>query len=98
MPKGEKIGGLWDNQKDGNVYMRGRIGDQKVIIFHNGFKKESKHPDWIVYEDLPMAGGGTRADSTPAIQPRYQQPEEPAKQAYIPGDTYAADESDDIPF
>jgi len=46
----EKIGALWINQdKNGNDYMTGTIGGKKVIIFSNKYKKESKHPDWLVY-------------------------------------------------
>ena len=50
MAEMEKIGALWVNQdRNGNDYMTGIIGGKKVIIFSNKYKKESKHPDWLVY-------------------------------------------------
>jgi uncharacterized protein (DUF736 family) len=64
MAQMEKIGALWINQdKNGNDYMMGNIGGKKVIIFSNRNKKESKHPDWIVYpqqsrEELPPKDEG----------------------------------------
>ena len=45
-----QIGGLWENKdKKDNVYLSGYLGNAKIIIFKNGFKKEQKHPDWIMY-------------------------------------------------
>lgn len=54
MAKLEQCGVLWVNQdKNGNDYMIGTVGGKKVIIFSNRNKKESKHPDWIVYPQQP---------------------------------------------
>jgi len=54
MPQLEKIGALWINQdKNGNDYMMGTIGGKKVTIFSNKYKKESKHPDWLVFPQQP---------------------------------------------
>ena len=54
MAQMEQIGSLWTNQdKNGNDYMMGTIGGKKVIIFSNKRKKESKHPDWLVYLQQP---------------------------------------------
>ena len=30
--------------------MSGNVGDTKVVIFKNTYKKEDKHPDYVVYE------------------------------------------------
>ncbi len=50
MAQKDKIGALWKNiSQKGDEYLTGVIGGKKVIIFLNKNKKESKHPDWIVY-------------------------------------------------
>jgi hypothetical protein len=45
-----KLTGLWVNKsKDGNTYLKGKIGDTDILIFKNKFKKEAKHPDWTLF-------------------------------------------------
>lgn len=45
-----KIGALWKKEsKSGKVFFTGNFGDAKIIIFDNTFKKESKHPDYVMY-------------------------------------------------
>ena len=51
MAQEDKIGALWlQKDKNGNTYMSGNVGDTKVVIFKNTYKKEDKHPDYVVYE------------------------------------------------
>ena len=45
----EKIGVLWlKKDKNGKLYMSGKIREGKIYVFRNKFKKEDKHPDYIV--------------------------------------------------
>ena len=45
----EKIGALWlRKDKNGKLYMSGKIREEKIYVFRNKFKKEDKHPDYIV--------------------------------------------------
>jgi uncharacterized protein (DUF736 family) len=45
-----KITSLWKNKdKNGNTYLSGRLGDMQIKIFTNQYKKEDKHPDFIMY-------------------------------------------------
>jgi len=45
-----KFGGLWSNEaKNGTTYLIGNFGDAKILVFPNSFKREPKHPDFIVY-------------------------------------------------
>jgi uncharacterized protein (DUF736 family) len=51
MAQEDKIGALWlQKDKNGKTYMSGSVGETKVVIFKNNYKKEDKHPDYIVYE------------------------------------------------
>jgi hypothetical protein len=36
--------------KKGNEYFEGTFLAEEIIVFKNSFKKENKHPDWIIYE------------------------------------------------
>jgi len=45
-----QLGGLWQNDdKDGQTFFSGYLGNAKLLIFKNGYKKEDKHPDYIMY-------------------------------------------------
>jgi hypothetical protein len=47
-----KLTGLWSNiDKNGNLCLSGYLGDSKLLIFANTYKKEDKQPDFIVYID-----------------------------------------------
>jgi len=48
-----KISGLWLNKtNEGETYMAGTIGQVRIIILKNSFKKEgSKEPDYNLYFD-----------------------------------------------
>ncbi len=50
-----KIGALWENhnEKDGSVWFSGKLGDANLTVSPNQFKKEDKHPDYIVYVSKP---------------------------------------------
>lgn len=50
-----KIGALWMAEGKNGKFMSGRItvdGDQeiRILVFKNGYKEESKHPDYVIYE------------------------------------------------
>ncbi len=50
MKDGIKLTSLWKNKTEkGQEYFSGYLGDAKLMIFPNGYKKEDKHPDYIVY-------------------------------------------------
>ena len=51
--KDDKLGALWVKTSTRCDYMSGEINGQKIVVFANGFKKEDKHPDWIVYKSQP---------------------------------------------
>lgn len=45
-----QLGGLWQNtSKKGEKYLVGYLGNLRLIIFRNKFKKEEKHPTHIMY-------------------------------------------------
>lgn len=47
-----QLGGLWINEsKKGEKYMVGYLGNLRLLIFKNQYKKEEKHPDYIMYVD-----------------------------------------------
>lgn len=67
-----QITGLWLNEtQDGQKYFTGYMGNARVLIFRNGYKKEDKHPDYILYvsENKPRDDDGedapARDDSIP---------------------------------
>lgn len=44
-----QITGLWLNEdKNGNPYFTGYMGNAKLLIFKNQYKEEEKHPDYIM--------------------------------------------------
>lgn len=45
-----KLGSLWSNEaKNGTTFLSGNLGDAKILVFPNSFKREAKHPDFIIY-------------------------------------------------
>lgn len=45
-----EIGGLWENEKDGNTYFSGKLNGARLLVFKNKFKKPGeKSPDWRMY-------------------------------------------------
>lgn len=47
-----KLTALWTNKdKEGKTYLSGYLGDTRLVVFTNGYKKQEKEPDWIVYVD-----------------------------------------------
>lgn len=45
-----QLGGLWVNEsKSGVKYMTGYMGNLKLMIFRNNFKKEDNQPDYVMY-------------------------------------------------
>lgn len=64
-----ELGVLWEKQSARGTYFTGKIGDQPVVVFKNGNKKEgSKAPDWRVMK--PQA----REASTPEAGHNLNQP------------------------
>jgi uncharacterized protein (DUF736 family) len=48
-----ELGALWEKQGAKGTYFTGKIGDQPVVIFKNGNKKEgSNAPDWRVMKPV----------------------------------------------
>ena len=48
-----ELGVLWEKQGKKGTYFTGKIGDQPVVVFKNGNKKEgSKAPDWRVMKPV----------------------------------------------
>lgn len=45
-----KLMGLWENEdKQGQIYLSGTLGNARVLVFRNGFKKPGDNsPDWVV--------------------------------------------------
>ncbi len=46
----EKIGALWIKDGKQGKFMSGIIGGKSVLIFKNTRKKDSKHPDYEVFQ------------------------------------------------
>ena len=46
--KGVKLAGLWRNEKDGVVYLSGPLGNARVCIFPNKFRKGDKEPSHVM--------------------------------------------------
>ena len=75
MPTDEKkpfvkipITGLWRNATEqGSTYLSGNLGNARIMIFSNGFKKEgTKQPDYIMYlmPGTPKPKSGSTDDSS----------------------------------
>jgi hypothetical protein len=46
-----KVGALWlQKDKNGKTYMSGNVGETKIVVFKNNYKKEDKHQDYLIYE------------------------------------------------
>lgn len=60
----EKLGALWAKHKSGapmdRPFFTGVVTidgqDTRIVVMANGFKKEDKHPDLIVYRDTYTPG------------------------------------------
>lgn len=56
-----QIGGLWKNKTSaGKPYLAGYLGNARLLVFPNGFKKEDKQPDYVLY----VAPGKPREDDS----------------------------------
>lgn len=84
MANESKIGALWKSKSDNlrAPFAKGEIDFQghklKVVIFPNGYKKEDRHPDFVVYLDAPKdAPGSTRT------APEGNKPLPPTKSAAV---------------
>jgi len=85
-----KITSLWKNKsKSGTEYLSGYLGDSKIMVFPNGYKKEDKHPDYVVYiapNKKKDEGQSDRSNQFPENK-QSQEPQGKEQQAI-----------DDIPF
>ena len=55
--KEDEAGVIYENVSAAGVpYMKITVRGQKFVAYRNKFKKEDKHPDWIVYVDKPREG------------------------------------------
>jgi len=67
----KNIGALWlKESKNGNKYMSGVIEidgtKHEIVIFKNTFKKESKHPDYRIFQSKPMESRAPEVESKSA--------------------------------
>ena len=58
MPKDpNQLGALWNKESSKGQYMSGHITINEetinIVCFKNGYKKEDKHPDWIILKSKP---------------------------------------------
>lgn len=55
-----RIGGLWKNENNGKFSLGGNLGQARIVIFPNGFKKAQNDPDFILYiaPGKPKGGQG----------------------------------------
>jgi hypothetical protein len=65
----EKLGALWLGKSARGVsYMSGVVTidgtDHRVVVFKNGFKRESKHPDYVIYASEPQETQAPAAKGT----------------------------------
>jgi len=45
-----KLGAFWgNNDKNGQVYLSGRLGQSPVMLFQNAYKEKDKQPDYFLY-------------------------------------------------
>lgn len=52
--KYQNVGAIWSNFPEGKKpYMKMELGGKEYVIFANDFKKEDKHPDYLVYNSRP---------------------------------------------
>lgn len=64
---------LWENQdKNGNVYLSGTLGRNRVIAFKNSYKERDNQPDWVVYlqpkpDEQPNNHGQRSAYQKPGV-------------------------------
>ena len=50
----DEVGALWERvSKNGETYMTGTVGDQKVVVFKVREKKNDAQPDWRILKSKP---------------------------------------------
>jgi hypothetical protein len=79
-----QLTGLWENtDKNRNTYYSGNLGNAKLVIFKNTYKKEPKQPDYIIYLDEKE-----KKDADPKQEQNEQSEQSQAPNSY----------DDDLPF
>lgn len=48
-----ELGVLWEKDSARGKYFTGQIGDQKIVVFRNGNKRNDKQPDWRILKSKP---------------------------------------------
>ena len=88
---GVKLMGLWKNTSQSGIEtLSGNLGGARIVIFPNGYKKEDKHPDYIVYicENKKREDAVPKPDYNAAMLPNVVEPPKPPPKASL----------DDIPW
>ncbi len=49
-----QIGALWKPNGQTKAVLSGKLGNANLFIFKNEYKKESKHPDYVVCVAAPQ--------------------------------------------
>jgi len=45
-----RIGGLWLNTtRDGKTYMAGNLGQARLLVYKNDYKRGENDPDYVMY-------------------------------------------------
>ena len=90
-----KLTSLWKNTtKNGIEMFSGFLGDTKIEIWPNGFKKEHKHPDFIIYIVEKEAKTTTAVFESAATE--YVKNEPQKTQDFGPPPNF--EDSENIPF
>jgi len=93
-----EIGALWIGEtKTGEMYLNGKMGRAKLLVFRNKFKDTDRHPDYKVYVTNPERQDQDRAQP-PAdkFQQSMTSPQQDKKSdSHVPPDE---DPYDEIPF
>lgn len=63
-----ELGCLWEKQGKHGTYFTGKIGDQAVVVFKNGNKREgSKAPDWRVMKPVKQDREQDQRPTPPSV-------------------------------
>lgn len=61
-----QLSGLWLNEsKNGNKYMIGYLGENRLMVFKNQFKERENQPDYIIYIVPPKKISSSDDQSVP---------------------------------
>lgn len=64
------IGALWSKEKNGKVFLSGKINGVQVVAFQNTYRKEgSNQPHWNVYKSRDQGERPTTQQAVPFRTP-----------------------------